>query len=312
MDFLLFLHKLKESPNLPGIFLVLWYAPSYCPVFFSRLLMGKSVIPLDLHGTKPDDFRGQLDMTFLGTNSTYWLKDVSILNKTSKNIWIDYLLAYRGPNSVMLFDTDKPMITDTDTSLVIPLPGDVNYDLYNQLYLFLYPHYAQDKVFVTNLFKYHTTIPLDTACMLMAYQIVLGKKTDTFFAQWLTTVFTPKKSLFTLSQYLFAQQPKDFFLYWTDCKADYPDEFWIAFWSEHILQACLFIARAEKHGIIEAKRKALSLPFSFINKDWRRYTRLFLVNAHQSLYTLDYTLKNGRGYHGLELWYHKFLRGHFK
>ena len=141
----------------------------------------------------------------------------------------------------------------------------------------------------------------------MGYQSVIGRKSEAFFAQWLSKIITPNKSLFSLSQYLFARQSQAFLQQWKALKDDFPDEFWIAYWSEQLWQAALFVMRAKAQGYDAAKRGAFRLPFSFINKDWQKHNEQSLVAAHDALYKLDYNLKNSAGGHGLELWYAIFF-----
>ena len=146
---------------------------------------------------------------------------------------------------------------------------------------------------------------------MMAYQATVGRKYQDFFADWLDKLIIPQKSFFTLSQYLFARRPQLFFEQWNACKGEYPPEFWIAYWSEQIWQAMLYVQRARTQGVMEAKKGTYKLPFSFLNKDWSHYTPATLAAAHEALYCFDYNLKNGGTGNGLELWYHKFIKSSF-
>jgi hypothetical protein len=62
----------------------------------------------------------------------------------------------------------------------------------------------------------------------------------------------------------------------------------------------------------EAKKAQYKLPFSFINRDWSKYTLVELRNAHHFLSTLDFQLKNGFSEIGLEHFYTQFFDGKFK
>ncbi|MBA2306801.1 hypothetical protein H0W26_01550 [Candidatus Dependentiae bacterium] len=118
-----------------------------------------------------------------------------------------------------------------------------------------------------------------------------------------------EQSLFTMAQYFLAQQPTLFFQQWKQCSDTYPHEFWVAYWSELLWQAALFIMRAKSQGHVEAKKAAFRLPFSFINKDWQLYSADTFIAAHGFLYECDYGLKHGEHSFGLELFFHKFLSG---
>ena len=54
------------------------------------------------------------------------------------------------------------------------------------------------------------------------------------------------------------------------------------------------------------------LPFSFIQRDWQRYASTKeLMNAHASLYQLDYTMKNGGSFELIELFFLQFMHNYF-
>ena len=73
------------------------------------------------------------------------------------------------------------------------------------------------------------------------------------------------------------------------------------------MQALIYVQRARREGMLEAKKGTYRLPFSFLNKDWQKYSPDSLVAAHDALYRFDYNLKHGGTVNGLELWYHRFL-----
>ena len=141
---------------------------------------------------------------------------------------------------------------------------------------------------------------------MMLYQSLVGRNMPLFFKQWYARLITPQKSLFTLSQYFFARQFQPFLKLWKSCEAEFPQEFWVVYWSEQLFHAALFVHRARTKGYSVAKEEAHKLPFSFINNDWQNYTEAQLTTAHQQIYQLDYDMKHGAEY-GLELFYHKFM-----
>ena len=49
------------------------------------------------------------------------------------------------------------------------------------------------------------------------------------------------------------------------------------------------------------------MPFSFIQRDWRKISLDELRYAHQALYDFDYNFKNGASIYSLEAVYHTFL-----
>lgn len=252
------------------------------------------------------DIKAQLETSFLGNRMLYWVKNIHTLDAATRKAWLSYVQTYEGPHTLLYWSSDHKIVAKEEV-LVIELPDYCSLALYIALYRSFYPSLGCDTTFVTHLFEQSSTMTLDEACLVMGYQSVIGKKHDTFFAQWLSKLIIPEKSLFLLSQYLFARQSKLFLQHWKSLKADFPDEFWVAYWSEQMWQAALFIMRARKDGYDVARKAAYKLPFSFMNKDWQKYTQESLIQAHQFLWKLDHRLKNSAGTCGLELWYSLFL-----
>ena len=305
-----FLKKIHEKPDLPDVAVVAYESATYPAYFFSLLLAiikaKTSCVTLDSELHKLADIKAQLETSFLGSRMLYWVKNTHTLDAATRKSWLSYMKTYQGPHCVLFFVLDAQN-SDDERTLNVKLPEHVDAQLYALLYAHFYPTASLDTAFVTKIFGHNQKITLDQACMLMGYQTIVGRKSDTFFAQWLSKLVIPEKSLFTLSQYLFGQQSKLFLQQWRELKNDFPDEFWVAYWSEQVWQATLFVARAHTEGFDAAKKGAYRLPFSFINKDWRKYTQESLTAAHTALARLDYNLKNSGGTHGLEMWYHTFL-----
>jgi hypothetical protein len=310
MDIVQFLKVIKESPQLSGIFVISIQSSEFSSFFISRLhTYIKSFSPvtsLEVTASSFEELRRTCEMSFLGMRAFYWLKDFHLLDTGTKRIWLEYLKKYQGPHTLLFFDTAYTVPT-SDRVYGIVLPSTVTKELYKELYALFFDAQC-DPEFVYKLLEKKETLSWDEACMLMGYQIALGRKPEAFFTEWLPKIVVPEKSLFTLSQYFFAQQPKEFFTLWRKCAQDYPEEFWVSYWSEQVWQAALFVTRTQKEGIQEAKKLAYRLPFSFMNKDWKRYTFKQLADIHYILYLFDHTLKNGGPGYGLELWYAQFLR----
>ncbi len=307
-----FLKRMNDTPDFPGVAVIAFESAAYPSYFFSQLLTilkaKTACVSLDSETHKLADIKAQLETSFLGNRMVYWVKNTHALDAATKKSWLSYTKTYHGPHCMLYFRQDAGTNkAENERMLAVELPEFIDANLYCLLYGHFYPAAQIDTAFVAKLFGHSQKISLDQACMLMGYQTVVGRKSDSFFSQWLSKLVVPEKSLFTLSQYLFAQQPKLFLQQWKALKNDFPDEFWVAYWSEQIWQATLFVSRARSQGFDAAKKGAFRLPFSFINKDWRKYSPESLTQEHQYLTKLDYNLKNSAGTHGLELWYHKFL-----
>lgn len=58
----------------------------------------------------------------------------------------------------------------------------------------------------------------------------------------------------------------------------------------------------------EAQKIGARLPFSFLQRDWRKHELADLVYCHAFLYELDATLKKSRGELGFDRFYHTFFK----
>jgi hypothetical protein len=170
---------------------------------------------------------------------------------------------------------------------------------------------------VKKVYKEQQKIPLDTACMMMEYMSVFYLQDDAssahelLFSRLLEKISKPEQSLFVVSQYFFAKESVNFFAAWHAVATDFPVEFWTTYWSEQLWQASLFVAQVKELGPLGARKGINRLQFSFMQRDWKKYTARELCAAHNFLYSVDYGLKNGYATHGLELFFEHFLQGTF-
>lgn len=315
MDLFSFLNLIKLS-KVADLNVISFYSATYPPLFLSQFYayLKQRSVPLtniDMLHNPSDNIYAKLSMSFLSNRICYVLKDFNSLNASDKQQWVNYLKTYNGPHTILLFNGNNIGLSESSKQIEIELPQKIQKDLYKELFLLFYPEFSYNPLFTKKIFENQPTILLDTACRLMSYQSVLGKSSDTFFVEWADKLIGPEKSLFSLSQSFFGQQLHNFFEYWLIYKHDYAEEFWIAFWSEQIWQAISYILTLDQHGINEAKKNSRGLPFSFMNKDWSRYSPDFLMQAYQALYQLDFNFKNGGSYGELEFWYYKFLLNRF-
>jgi hypothetical protein len=313
-----------QSPDMTGLFLVrlqgLEQPSTFLAHFFERIQeLNPDVTFLDTAVSSLNECKAQLEISFLGMKRIYVLKNTVSLDAASKREWQSYLAAYKGPHTLFFFESlGKPTrgkktapISSPESSpeghMTVELPEMVETALYKELFSFFFPLVPYDPGFARSLFSRNASVSLDDACRLMGYHLVVGRNTVPFFDKWYPKLVLPEASLFTLSQCLLGKSTQQFFRQWKACKDDYPPEFWIAYWSDQLWQAALFVRKARMYGLAEAKNGYYKLPFKFMSSDWQRYTPQLLISAHNKLYELDYALKNGADEYGLELWYHRFL-----
>jgi hypothetical protein len=248
-----------------------------------------------------EELFAQLAITFLGEAFIYALKDSDISVAQRKKLDA-FLKDYLGPHYVYFF-TSEPHYEKNG----LVLESAVNKKTFQELAA-QNGHKALAPSFIDKLYAERASYTFDESIMLMRYANLLGSRHDIFFSEWLNRILVDDISLFTLSQYFFAQQRQLLMAEWARLKDQYPTEFWIAFFSEQLWQATLYIQYAAAGKAAEAKRHAYRLPFSFFQKDYKRYTRQQLAQAHEFLYTVDHGLKNGYATDGLEIFIHSAFR----
>jgi len=145
----------------------------------------------------------------------------------------------------------------------------------------------------------------DQACMFGIGSSLVGKQGSA----WLAESLMPESqgSLFVLAQHLFGREARQFYHAWPQWKAQYPDEFWISFWSERMWQAYVWITSQKNNALRDMASSLKGLPFRFMKRDWQYIKPEQCVKALDYLYSFDYQLKNGGSSAPFELMFHLFL-----
>lgn len=291
MDLLTFLTQESPFDQHSVYCFVGTHYPSFLFSFLKQNIKKKrTVITIDTLDDK-NDFKAHLEMSFLGSQSFYWISQELI--ETHKE-FIPYLSSYKGPHTIGFF-SKKPLTENSNAhSLTIDIPPTIHESVYTKLFTLLYPRYVKKSSAITQaIYTKHQTISLDAALLIMQYCILLGNKTEPFVQEWIPSIIVPEKSLFTLSAHFFAKKERLFFELWHTIASDYSDPFWTTFWSEQLFKAHAFISLHTKQQFSQAKKVAYRLPFSFIQKDWKLISDQELCNAHNHLYAIDWNTKNG-------------------
>jgi len=296
---------------------IIFQAAAYSPLFFMFLYQYlqrsevNNLTTLD-ERVSLDDFKQLTTISFLGSKNIFYLKDLSWIDTRQRAAWYDYVFNYKGPHTLVVSTSATEKQKESTDSFVIQVPDTLTREQYQQFFALFFTFCQPDVAFDQRLFRLKSSVDIDMACRFMRYQTVVGKNSSLFFDFWLVKIAAPTASLFTLSQYLFAGEAQKFYDYWLGIKDDYPEEFWTVFWSEQIWQAAIFVYKTQHIGYAEAKKSFTRLPFSFIQKDWKKHTISSLTQAHDLIYQLDYRNKTGiEGWYGLDLMFNKyFLSNH--
>ncbi len=244
----------------------------------------------------------QLETSFLGTTRWYWLGNFDELSKAQQKEWLRYVQAYKGPNKLLYAQMIDQKKNIAGSSHAVMLPAHVDKKLFKALFaFFIHEPKAFDERRIDELFAKTDSLDLDQACLLLQYVRVMGARSKEFYDHWLHQLVVPQNSLFRLSQYFFARQRSSFLKYWRAIKDEYPEQFWISYWSDQLWRAAFYCRYMKERKLADAKKIGYRLPFSFLQKDYHNVTFNELLHAHQSLYELDYELKHGGSSIGLDL-----------
>jgi len=283
-----------------------------CPVLFFSLLLRQlkknisdSVHTIDCLHQELSGVSAKLATSFLGSSTIFLCTNSGQLKPKKKKQFLEIIKMHRGPNAILFFVDETFACTKNDVDLLIQLPEKINQRLFVKLAAAFSKKISEKTAAL--LFGKIAAIDLDVACLLLQYFDLLGKNIDDFAQQWLCKLIEPEHSLQSLSGSFFAKNRKSFFSLWQVLGKEYPAQFWISFWSEQLWRAFYFVQYSKKRQFIDAKRISYRLPYSFVQGDWRRSNVVQLRDAHQLLYDIDCSLKNGGHERALELVYTNFF-----
>ncbi len=287
------------------------YPLLFFSLFLKRLKTDQQQIAfLDL--TRQVQAIAQLETSFLGTTRWYWLGNLDALSKAQQKEWLRYVQTYQGPNRLFYATMVEQRKQNTRSSGTITVPNQVDKKLFKALFTFFIRELKLiDERRIDQLFAHADGLDLDQACLLLQYMQVMGARSQEFYDHWLHHLVVPQNSLFRLSQYFFARQRTSFLKYWHAIKDEYPEQFWISYWSDQLWRAAFYCRYMKDRKLADAKKIGYRLPFSFLQKDYRNVNFNELLHAHQLLYDLDYELKHGGSSIGLDLLLCHFFVGEF-
>jgi hypothetical protein len=292
----------KEMHAIPIVFL--------SHVIANARAQGAMIESIDFSDRTLAHVVAQLETSFLGMGLTYYLRNCQDLDKKNRQSLFEYLATYQGPHQILLCALNEDGVRLNKQYLVeIPdaIPAPALLALFNFLKKKSNPAIQK---FIQSLCVSYTNITLDQACMIISYMQVIGKFDEC--SQVLERILESEQSLFTLSQYFFAKDASAFFKRWALIESEYPMTFWCTYWSEQLWRAYYARYYLDHNQPLQAKSLGYRLPFSYLQKDWKKSSLQELKNAHQSIYELDFAYKNNiETQVGIELFYTKFFQNQF-
>lgn len=319
VSFLAYIHGVSCFDNVDSIGFI--GTDNYPLLFFSETLAlirkksGLSVYSVDWVLQSDADMALSLKMLFLGVRAVYWFGNLEELDAARKKKWITFLKNYTGPH-LILFYMQTPIKygqslhgQSSKVRELVVIPETIDKKQCVQLLNIFYPDMvARNQMLAAAVYTRVSTLSLDQVYLLKQYGKLIGKNQHDFINQWLSLLIVSEQSLFTLSQYFFAQEPQKFFSLWLTVSLDYPVTFWVAYWSDQLFRACNYVQLMRRRSNVEAKQAAFRLPFSFIHRDWQKYHVKKLCDAHTALYHIDFAIKNGGTEGALDLFYSRFFQ----
>lgn len=298
--------------------IICFKADKYTCLFFSLFFRAlKKINNLEVSYIKIEEIelsalKLSLEQCFLiNTERFFWLGDISNFKK--KDDFLLYLNSYKGPHAIGFFVNTECQIDFDKRIDEVSCNNIVSVDQLNS-FLFLWNKKDQKTIltFIKNILQRYNKLNLDQLCILANYAILLGSRYSAFMDSWLENILSDDYSLFTLSKYFFSNDSKSFFKYWNLISDNYAPVFWTSFWSEQLYRSFNFIILRNQNKNLQAKQIAYKLPFSFIQTYWKKFSVVELQQAHNFIYEIDHSLKNGASDISLDLFYAKFFAKEFR
>jgi len=320
MDFSAFLSSATTTEFWQGRTTFCFVGTTYPMLWFRMLfenLQHKHLLPypvqyLHFDATEKKALHATLSQSMLGDFSFFWLGNINAEKETKASLEASaFLFSYRGPHAIAFFTTQQPKNLPT-ASIVVQLPSAVdNKHLVELASFFGINLDDKKKTLLKSIIPTSTTCDLETICMLLTYIELINPKYAEEYKNFLTNLIGTSPSLSALSEHFFAKNSRSFFQLWSSTRTQYPDVFWIVFWSEQIWKAHHVGAYLKEKNFVAAKRIGSRLPYSFMNRDWQKSNAKELAQAYEFLYHMDYALKTGSTFCSLDLFYMKYFTGTF-
>ncbi len=246
-----------------------------------------------------------LSQSILGEYLFYWLGDITPEGASkNKQALYSYIMSYKGPHKISFFITQECTVPATFSGICIDTPTIVDEPFFRHLATFLGEDFiGQKREIIQQIFSQNQMIPLDSACLLFSYLQLMNIKSVNESAFYLTLIFGQNPTLSKLSEYFFARNQEGFYKLWVLLEREYPPVFWVAFWTEHIWRAYHVVKYLGCNDFVQAKRSSIRLPYSFINRDWKKYSPEKLAQYYQRLYNIDSDYKRGSLFCSFDLFY---------
>lgn len=242
-------------------------------------------------------YHATLDQAFLGEKGryiTFCSQAVNVSSSLKKQLYA-YLTHYNGPHNVYL------IVSQDDMSL---LPAS----LMRRALLFEEVLQFSDLSLLANVFQYHHAVkisnwlirhyhgvsftPAQALCLLDHLEYMPVKNIQAFM-KYLPALLPEHASLVEVADAWFAGDKKRFYTFFQDIFHEYPEMFWIKFWSEQLWRAWWVTYFVRKREFSLARKMNFRLPGKFFHVYVHKMKLESLENAFSKLTLLDSRIKEG-------------------
>ena len=253
------------------------------------------------------------------TGHMTWLQDFLVpaesagfLTQAQKTAECSKLAAVLGKNpnkayffevSVKDFEGAKAFFDELSTCVFVKLPEALTLDEFAKCADLIG---FSSSIPLQDLFAMRLEMPLDHALVLFEHASCVSKRTWDAFKEYSFGLLASNSQLRDLSESFWVRNSKRFFTEWRRIGPEYPEAFWVAYWSTQLWLAYLYIQRAQQVAKITPAGAEHGLSPSFTWKNgWKKYSREYCEQLHSQLYEIDLELKNGSDGEVLEYFFNR-------
>lgn len=241
------------------------------------------------------------------SGSLAWLQDflvpaesVGFLTQAQKSAELSKLASVfeKNPNKTYFFEISakdfegsKAFFEELGTCVFVKLPEALSPEEFSACASLMG---FSSSIPLQELYSTRLEMPLDHALILFDHASCVSKRTWDMFKDYSFALLSSNSQLRDLSESFWTRNSKRFFNEWRRIGPEYPESFWVAYWSSQFFLAYFYIDRAQQVTKITPAgvEHGLSPTFTWKN-GWKKYSKAYCEQLHSKLYEIDFELKNG-------------------
>lgn len=202
-------------------------------------------------------------------------------------------------------ETHKALLNEIENVHLIKISDSISFEEFAAMADFFE---RSASVSLQEAYGLRPSMSLDHAIIILEHISCVSRRTFGSFERYLFGLFPSSVQLRDLSEAFWTRNSKKFFTDWERMADEYPDGFWVSYWSTQLFTAFFFIDRSLREGKVTPVGAEHGLSPTFTWKlGWKKYSKAYCVELHDRLYEVDCELKNGSDQTALE----NFFSGHF-